>query len=242
MKQWKKKLAWLLSVICILVTVQLPSIPAKAATTINFEEKLAAEQQKFPAGKYWNHYYGAYLNDFTDTGNNPDGYTNEACTNHNGNGNPDCNFFNGGWQCCGYARKIYFDVYGKYLTTQEDVVSSSSINNIEKGDYVQVFTGYYNLNGDPIYHYFFVTNRNGNTLTVTECNTTGAPCKIFWNNTYTIDAGNNRVYDCQYGCYYAFIKTTHKPSDVTFSNENTQPTNNDPVGDVNTISSTENII
>lgn len=101
MKQLKRKLALLLSVICILVTIQLPSIPAKAATTINFEEKLAKEQQTFPAGKYWNHYYGKPLDKNTDTGNNPDGYTSEACTTHTGNGNPDCNFFDDAWQCCG---------------------------------------------------------------------------------------------------------------------------------------------
>ena len=33
MKRWKKGMAWLLSVLCLLVTVQIPSIPAKAAVS-----------------------------------------------------------------------------------------------------------------------------------------------------------------------------------------------------------------
>jgi uncharacterized protein YjdB len=35
MKRWKKGMAWLLSVLCILVTVQIPSIPAKAVEKYN---------------------------------------------------------------------------------------------------------------------------------------------------------------------------------------------------------------
>ena len=93
MKRWKKGMAWLLSVLCILVTMQIPSIPAKAATKINFEEKIAAQRAKFPDGKYWNHWINSY-ND-PDATNNPDGYTDHPCTNHNGTGNPDCNKFDG---------------------------------------------------------------------------------------------------------------------------------------------------
>ena len=223
MKRWKKGMAWLLSVLCILVTVQIPSIPAKAETVINFDEKIAAQRAKFPAGKYWNHWLAS--------GNNPDGYTDHACTNHSGTGDPDCNLFDGAIQCLGYAFKTYYDVYGQHYNASP---LYDSIGEIQVGDIVTVNTGggYYGPDGKwyPNQHTIFVIGRNGDTLTVTECNALGDPCKIYWDTTYTVIG--NTLKDNKYSgnVTYEFANGRHKPADVTFD------TNQDPVGDVNEIS------
>ena len=51
MKQrWKKGMAWLLSALCILVTVQIPSIPAKAARYVDLDAKIQEFQKTYPHG------------------------------------------------------------------------------------------------------------------------------------------------------------------------------------------------
>ena len=223
MKQrWKKGMAWLLSALCILVTVQIPSISAKAATKINFEEKIASQRAKFPDGKYWNHWINSY-ND-PDATNNPDGYTDQPCTNHSGTGNPDCNKFDGGLQCLGYAMKTYYDVYGQHYDNGPKYYLAGDI---QVGDMVTVNTEGSYLGEDgkwyPNQHTIFVIGRNGETLTVTECNALNDPCRIYWDTTYTI-MGNKTLKDNKYSnVTYEFAIGRHKPSDVTFEKTNQRP-------------------
>ena len=197
MKRWKKGMAWLLSVLCILVTVQIPSIPAKAATKINFEEKIAAQRAKFPDGKYWN-------------GHNSDSWTNKPCENHPSVDN--CNQFDGTWQCLGYALKMYYDIYGQHYNASPLYYS---IDTIQVGDIVTVNTG------DTNQHTMFVIGKNGNTLTVTECNALSDPCRIYWDTTYTIIG--NTLKDNKYAgdVRYEFVNGRHKPADVEFESTST---------------------
>ena len=44
MKRWKRGMAWLLSVLCVLVMVQIPSIPAKAASFPSGEVVVTADE------------------------------------------------------------------------------------------------------------------------------------------------------------------------------------------------------
>ena len=77
--------------------------------------KLVSLQEKFPDGKYWNHIVPeseawknctdeSYADSCTDVPYAVDGA-------NVGAGSYDCNFFDGGWQCCGFAKKIFFDIF-----------------------------------------------------------------------------------------------------------------------------------
>ena len=150
-------------------------IVAEAANT------LADEQAKFPTGKYWNHRvdtaeqrsenlipgddsFSDYISDtpcYTHTGHVPVG---QGCY--------DCNSFGDGIQCCGFARKVAFDIYGsdpQYSWSRGDVSS------IKPGDVVH----YYGGDADPE-HWAFVTGINGDDLIVGECNYPGGTCRINW--------------------------------------------------------------
>ena len=171
----------LLFAVC-LIAVILPVAHANAAT-------LDELKQKFPNGAYWNHagnhYYGGYGH-CVGSCNNPDGYTWSPCYTHNGNtpsGAHDCNSFNGGIQCCGFARKLAYDAYGSYATNWTNYYGNDASNymwnSLKPGDVLHYTGG----NADPTYgHWVFVIGVNGNAITVAECNIYNAPCQIRWGN------------------------------------------------------------
>lgn len=107
--------------------------------------------------------------------NNPDGYTWNPCDSHSSNvaiGGYDCNSFDSGMQCCGFARKLAYDAYG----TSPRNWGRTNINNIKAGD-VMHYTG---SGADLTYgHWVFVIGVNGDAITVGECNA-GGNCKIRW--------------------------------------------------------------
>ena len=139
-----------------------------------------ALRSKFPAGKFWNHYAGAghgYYN-FEDQGscNNPDGWTDSECLFHDGTtagwGQPDCNSFNGGQECAGFARKLFYDYYGEYATNRP---WHRDINAIKPGDVVR-------YEGDgalPGGHEVWVIGVDSEKLIVAECNWY-KKCEISW--------------------------------------------------------------
>ena len=152
-------------------------------------EKMISLQNKFPNGKHWNHYV-ANNSQLADNLKNrgdesfADTVTDCTCNSHTSNaiGVYDCNHFDGGIQCCGFARKIFFDVFGQRVTALPD---KKDKENISPGDYISLFSGG---------HYAVVLSRNGNTLYVVECNLSGLNgneypnlrCSIRWNHTYDI--------------------------------------------------------
>lgn len=161
------------------------------STSVNLTQKLNEARNKFPNGKFWNHW---------GTSNNPDSYTDSHCTNHSGTGNPDCNSFNGRIQCMGYASKIYYDVYGCDILAGNSPLYYST-DEVRAGDFVTI-----NNEG----HYVFVIARSGNTITVTECNSNyDAPnnwCRIYWDTTYDIT-------NC------GFVNGRHAPNGVTVTTQ-----------------------
>ena len=136
---------------------------------------------KFPQGAYWNHVVTAYENWGDVLKNNwdnsyADTYTWTRCATHNGNpsnGQTDCNAFAGSIQCCGFAKKLAYDIYGSICTTWE---STKDKSRIKRGDVVH----YYGSNADAEWgHWVFIIDVNGDALTVGECNS-GDRCNINW--------------------------------------------------------------
>ncbi|MBR0091166.1 MAG: RICIN domain-containing protein, partial [Lachnospiraceae bacterium] len=155
--------------------------PAMAAGTGGVYNKLMSLKSKFPHDKYWNHSvpsHEAYTNcaheGYADT------VTSAPCASHNalaGTSQHDCNYFDGGWQCCGFARKVFYDVFGE-RESSNSLRRIYDPNGIRVGDYVK-FTWE---------HYAVVLSVSDTTFTVVECNLadSGAAynCKIRWGHTY----------------------------------------------------------
>ena len=155
---------------------------------------------KFPAGKFWNHYAGSdhnYWDGIQDSGscNNPDGFTNEQCLYHNGTtagyGKPDCNSFDGGQECVGFARKLFFDYYGVYATSRTKTYDK---NSIKPGDVVR-YTGGGAASGG---HEVWVIGVDNEKLIVAECNYY-KPCEISWDRwVYKNNINISYIYPAPY--------------------------------------------
>ena len=184
----KRILSLLLTVAILSSMFVLGSFESAAADGIT--ERIAGLRSKFPNNMFWNHYTnanhnhnGAYGSCTNGNCNNPDGYTGSPCSSHQstvGVGGIDCNNFDGAIQCMGFAYKLFYDIFGVYATQMTNRYDTA---NIVVGDYVRI-------NGDT--HSALVIGRNGNTLTVAECNLDGSGpaynCKIRWDYQYPLSS------------------------------------------------------
>ena len=139
-----------------------------------------ALKAKFPAGKFWNHWVGEghrYV-EFEDRGscNNPDGYTDTPCSYHDGTtahaGQTDCSSFDGGQECAGFARKLFYDYYGVFARSMS---THTNLNSIKPGDVVR-YEGDGAASGG---HEVWVIGVTNEYLIVGECNWY-KNCEISW--------------------------------------------------------------
>lgn len=182
-KQIHKLLATVLSIIMILSVVPTTSY-ASELCGCGIVGRLGELRAKFPDGKYWNHLANSYHNNdgpyntcTNENCMNPDSYTDTPCTTHNGFagvGCYDCNNFDSGIQCFGFANKIFYDVFGVYASQMQ---KRYDFDNISIGDWIRV-------NNDS--HSAVVIDRSGSNLTVVEANY-GTNCMIQWNRTININ-------------------------------------------------------
>lgn len=175
-------------------------------------------KSKFPHGAYWNHVvkYGHGYSNYQDYGacNNPDGYTWTPCNTHNGNvgvGGYDCNSFQNAMQCCGFAKKLAYDLYGSTHSSW----GRTTLANVKVGDVIH----YKGAGADATYgHWAMIIGKSGNVLTFGECNV-GSNCKISWGRT--LDAGRMSSYTIYSAPWAASIapSDTQKPaiSDATIT-------------------------
>ncbi len=154
------------------------------ATTVN------DLKNKFPNGKYWNHIAGnghKYIS-YIDQGscNNPDGWTDQPCRYHNGSeapwGQPDCTSFDGGQECLGFGRKLFYDYYGVWAT------SCKTSGYVEKTDLkpgdVLTYVGKGTSGGE---HTVWITEKKSDHYVIADCNW-GETCIIRWDvNLYFSD-------------------------------------------------------
>ena len=158
----KKRILSLLLALCMVLCL-IPAVAPQAQAM-----SLQQLQAKFPTGYYWNHYVSStydaadYLmqvwnESFANT------ITTSQCASHsNGNlnyyvGKYDCNFFDGGMQCCGFARKLGYDAYS---SRPSGWGVHYNIYGVKPGDVVH-YTG---AGADATYgHWVFVYAVSGST-------------------------------------------------------------------------------
>lgn len=190
------------------ITANAAAIPANAAgnnsgisqgtafSQTYFTNWKNLEQQKFPAGKYWNHDHN---NQFEAI----DEYcTNNPCLHDNGYAGPDCNSISLGYQvdagypysyylegvyhcfsdgqCCGFARKLASDLYkgcNVWLKLNyQDGHQLGDIDQIRVGDQLRIGNNS---------HSVFITEVNGGTVKFADCNW-DHQCGIRWDVTATV--------------------------------------------------------
>lgn len=167
-------------------------------------ERLQTLQSQFPAGSYWNHLctgehrekYGYTAWD--DPCNQPDAVTNVPCVTHTidetyydwQNGEASCNFFDWGVQCDGFARMLFYKIFGR-LVSEEAEFHPARLEDFAPGDFCRTKNG----------HSFLVVGLDapsGQLITVDANNT--VPCRIQWGTlfnpadvSYAVHASNYEV-------------------------------------------------
>ena len=149
--------------------------------------KLISLKSRFPDGKYWNHQVtNGYNNGDQIMANGDESYsdtvTSTPCATHSGTAaiwQYDCNYFDGGMQCWGFACKIFYETFGERASSLPKRTDKS---NISVGDYLR-------FGSDSNGHSAVVLSRNGDSITVVECNNTsyGGICNIHWGGTSNIN-------------------------------------------------------
>ena len=173
-----------LLIAAVLCMPMIPVLTAHAATP--FETRVSQLRQQFPNGKYWNHYVNN-SSQLTDNMNKwdhtfADSVTSQPCATHNGNpavgaGQCDCNCFDGGIQCWGFANRIFFGIFENYASRQSE---RRDIQNVSVGDWIRC---------ENNNHSAVVLTRNGDYLTIVEGNRDGN-CKIVWDRQIHISSIN----------------------------------------------------
>ena len=91
------------ALMCGFLSVNTAGLPYVAANAASIEMNIQLLRSKFPNGKFWNHktnanhnHVGVYSSCRNSYCNNPDGWTDHPCSNHNGAvgvGGYDCDNF-----------------------------------------------------------------------------------------------------------------------------------------------------
>lgn len=183
----------------MIAVMTLTAMPFGALESIGFtqtavaaggvEARLNSLRSKYPNRYFWNHKVTAYSNNADELMRNgnesfADSVTTSPCATHNSVasvGQYDCNYFDGGVQCYGFAGKVFYDVFGQRKSQLTRIYDNKY--GVQVGDYVRV-------NNDG--HSAVVLSKSGNSITVVECNLDGSGpaynCMIRWDATYSIDS------------------------------------------------------
>jgi len=218
-KKFAKKLAVrflaIMLAVCSLPAVSLLTGSNVGVTTVyaagGVYSKLMSLKNKFPQGAYWNHVvpdHEAWQNCYNEA--YADSVTWTPCATHAavvGAGTVDCNYFDGGWQCCGFARKIFYDLFGE-RESSNSLIRIFDPNSVSVGDYVH-FKSHE--------HYAVVLSVSDSTFTVVECNLSGSGsqynCYINWGKTYSKSQIDYYVHSHN----YAAVDNTNTPVSVRFA-------------------------
>ena len=197
----KKALSMLLAFVMVLSLIPVFAPEAEAANDVDIDgiiAKIEELKEEFPDGTYWNHLVVNGLDGDTllATRNSAYAYsvTNTPCATHNGragNTQIDCNYSGGGLQCGGFGCLIRQENFGM---DRAALPRRYDKENIAVGDYVRFGT---DQNG----HSFVVIDREGDIVTVVECNFGGKAstnCQIKWGRKINL---NESSYGLSFGYY-----------------------------------------
>lgn len=157
-------------------------------------ERIKNVKAKFPVGKYWNHevvtskdlasflnngHFGGEYGDQKDKERFANTVSSVPCSDHKGEPAPgkgqyDCNYFGYSTGANGFARKLFYDVWGVRTSEMQHL---SYDYNIEVGDLICVTV---QANGEYIQPEVFVTGVNKTKKTVTGlwCDSEQGKCQI----------------------------------------------------------------
>lgn len=189
----KKLISALLVVVVCLSAVPAFSFEGFAADGI--ELRLNKLKNDYPQGRYYNH----KVKEKDDTRENVLALRDESysksvtkypCVDHDKTasvGSYDCNYFDGGYQCHGFAARLFYDIFGQRQSKLERV--TKKLYEIKPGDLVR-------LKKDT--HSAIVLSVDGLKFTVAECNASGNDCCVIsWGReckvtdiTYYVRASN----------------------------------------------------
>lgn len=152
----KKRLLLVLLCLCMVMGM-LPTItPTASAAGTGITDRLNQLKGKYPDGTYW-----------TVNG----GPCPKPDANYNHLDHSNCKYYDGASECMGFARLLFYEIFGIYCSSLEGQKRYDR-ENVTIGDYVRL---------DNNSHSAIVTGRNGNQLTLAECNF-GGRCQIKWGN------------------------------------------------------------
>ncbi len=181
----EKTLSVLLALIICLSLLPTVSFTAFAADGIQMRlEKL---KEEFPDGMYWNHQVKTESDKIANILKNyderyADSITNNPCTDHSypvGRGSYDCNYFDGGYQCHGFAARLFYKIFGIRQSTLPTI--ENKVMNIQPGDLVRLKNNT---------HSGIVLSVSGLKFTIAECNIADSgefpSCEIKWGRTCSV--------------------------------------------------------
>lgn len=170
--------------LCLCMVVgMLPAItPTAQAAGTGVVDRINSFRSRYPDGYYWNH-YGRKVNDY--------GVTDAPCPfSREGHDLWDniyqyCNNYAGAYQCMGFAFKFVCELFG---VDRSALICNYDAAKVQVGDYVRFTNG-------SAGHSVVVTERNGDIVTVVECNfgvnsATIDNCRIIWGRKYNLNGVN----------------------------------------------------
>ena len=181
----QKFMSVLLALIICLSVLPTACITVFAADGI--EMRLEKLKEEFPEGAYWNHQIKSEKDKIENILDNYDeGYADSVtpypCTDHDypvGRGSYDCNYFDGGYQCHGFAARLFYRIFGVRQSTLP--VIENKVLEIQPGDLVRTKNNT---------HSGIVLSVSGLRFTVVECNVSesgGVPsCEIKWGRSCSV--------------------------------------------------------
>lgn len=165
----------------------LPAVSVTVFAADGIELRLEKLKEEFPEGMYWNHRVKSEGDKIQNILKNydesyADSVTAYPCTDHDypvGKGSYDCNYFDEGYQCHGFAARLFYRIFGVRQSTLSTI--DNKVLEIQPGDLVRLKNNT---------HSGIVLSVSGLRFTVVECNIAeagGAPsCEIRWGRSYSV--------------------------------------------------------
>lgn len=185
-KRTAKKITSLILLLFICFSL-LPNFSVVTFAADGIEMRLEKLKAQFPEGMYWNHPVLAEKDKIANILKNldesyADSVTAYPCTSHDyevGRGSYDCNYFDEGYQCHGFAARLFYKIFGVRQSTLDKI--DRRVYEIQPGDLVRLKNNT---------HSGIVLSVNGLKFTVVECNVVelgGKPsCEIKWGRSCNI--------------------------------------------------------
>lgn len=185
-KMITKKALSLFTAVLICLSL-LPSFTFSGYAVDGIQMRLEKLKEKYPDGKYWNHLVKTdadILSSILENRNESyaESITSYPCADHeseSGKGYYVCNYFDEGYQCHGFAARLFYEIFGVRQSSLDKV--DSKVHQVQPGDLVRLKNNT---------HSAIVLSVDGLRLTVAECNVASfgelPSCEISWGRSLSV--------------------------------------------------------